>query len=100
MSRSTWKLPFVDGYLLKKVEEAIKNSSTKPIKTRSRRSTILPKFVGLNFEVYNGKKYIPVHVKEEMISHLLGEFSPTRVFHGHGTKSSDAGDKTAQRSAK
>ena len=93
MSRSVWKLPFVDGYILKKVDAAISASNTRPIKTMSRRSTILPKFVGLNFEVYNGKKYIPVHVKEEMIGHKFGEFSPTRTFHGHS-----AGDKTAKRS--
>jgi small subunit ribosomal protein S19 len=84
MTRSVWKPPFVDGYLLKAVETAVQTASTKPIKTRSRRSTILPKFVGLVFEVYNGKKYIPVGpVKEEMIGHKLGEFSPTRTFHGH-----------------
>jgi small subunit ribosomal protein S19 len=92
MSRSVWKLPFVDGHLLKKVEAAISSGNARPIKTMSRRSTILPKFIGLNFDVYNGKKYVPVQTKEEMIGHKLGEFAPTRIFHGHG------GDKKAQRS--
>jgi small subunit ribosomal protein S19 len=81
--RSSWKPPFVDGFLLKKVDVAIDENSTRPIKTMSRRSTILPKFVGLNFEVYNGKKYIQVRVKEEMVGHKLGEFSLTRIFTGH-----------------
>jgi large subunit ribosomal protein L2 len=81
--RSSWKPPFVDGFLLKKADAAIEAGSTKPIKTMSRRSTILPKFVGLNFEVYNGKKYISVRVKEEMVGHKLGEFSLTRTFQGH-----------------
>lgn len=81
--RSSWKPPFVDGFLLKKVDSAIETSSTRPIKTMSRRSTILPKFVGLNFEVYNGRKYMPVRVKEEMVGHKLGEFSPTRTFTVH-----------------
>lgn len=81
--RSSWKPPFVDGFLLNKVDAAIESGSTKPIKTMSRRSTILPKFVGLNFEVYNGKKYMPVRVKEEMVGHKLGEFSPTRTFTAH-----------------
>ena len=82
-TRSSWKPPFVDGFLLKKIDAAIDAGSSKPIKTMSRRSTILPKFVGLNFEVYNGKKYIPFRVKEEMVGHKLGEFSPTRTFNGH-----------------
>ncbi|NRA73305.1 MAG: 30S ribosomal protein S19 [Rickettsiales bacterium] len=81
--RSTWKPPFVDGFLLKKIDAAIESGSGRPIKTHSRRSTILPKFVGLSFEVYNGRKYIPVRVKEEMVGHKLGEFSPTRTYTGH-----------------
>lgn len=81
--RSTWKPPFVDGFLLKKIDAAVESGSTRPIKTMSRRSTILPKFVGLSFEVYNGRKYIPVRVKEEMVGHKLGEFSPTRTYQGH-----------------
>lgn len=91
MTRSAWKPPFVDGFLLKKVEEALKANNTRPIKTMSRRTTILPSFVGLNFEVYNGKKYLPVQVKEEMVGHKLGEFAPTRTFYGHGA------DKKAKR---
>ena len=83
MTRSIWKGPFVDGYLLKKVETKRASGSQEPIKTWSRRSVILPQFVGLTFHVYNGRKFIPVYVTEDMIYHKLGEFSPTRVFHGH-----------------
>lgn len=84
MTRSVWKGPFVDGYLLKKVEKMLESGKNNAIKTWSRRSTILPQFVGITFSVYNGKKHIPVLVKEEMVGHKLGEFSPTRTFHGHG----------------
>ena len=91
MTRSAWKPPFVDRFLLKKVEVALEGNSTRPIKTMSRRSTILPKFAGLTFEVYNGKKYIPVQIKEEMVGTKLGAYSGTRTFHGH------AGDKKAKR---
>jgi small subunit ribosomal protein S19 len=83
MARSVWKGPFVDGYLLKKAEEAKGAARNQIIKTWSRRSTILPQFVGLTFGVYNGKKFIPVSVNEDMIGHKFGEFSPTRTFHGH-----------------
>jgi len=91
MSRSVWKGPFVDGYLLKKAEEVRASGRNSVIKTWSRRSTILPQFVGLNFGVYNGQKFIPVLVTEEMIGHKLGEFSPSRTYHGH------AADKKAKR---
>jgi small subunit ribosomal protein S19 len=84
MARSVWKGPFVDLYLLKKAETAQDASSNAPIKTWSRRSTILPQFVGLTFSVYNGHKFIPVSVSEDMVGHKLGEFSPTRTYHGHG----------------
>jgi small subunit ribosomal protein S19 len=84
MSRSVWKGPFVDLYLLKKAETAQEASKTAPIKTWSRRSTILPQFVGLTFSVYNGHKFIPVSVNEDMVGHKLGEFAPTRTYHGHG----------------
>lgn len=84
MARSVWKGPFVDGYLLKKADEARESSRNKVIQTWSRRSTILPQFVGLTFGVYNGKKFIPVLVTEEMIGHKFGEFSPTRTYTGHG----------------
>ncbi|MDG1287509.1 MAG: 30S ribosomal protein S19 [Rickettsiales bacterium] len=91
MTRSVWKGPFVDGYLLKKADVARGSGRNQVIKTWSRRSTILPQFVGLTFGVYNGKKFIPVLVSEEMIGHKFGEFSPTRTFTGHGA------DKKAKR---
>ena len=83
MARSIWKGPFVDGYLLKKVQEAAKAGSRSAIKTWSRRSTILPQFVGLNFAVHNGKKFIPVFITEEMVGQKLGEYSPPRTHYGH-----------------
>ena len=83
MARSIWKGPFVDGYLLKKVQEATKTGTRTAIKTWSRRSTILPQFVGLNFAVHNGKKFIPVFITEEMVGQKLGEYSPTRTYYGH-----------------
>lgn len=81
MSRSIKKGPFFDLYLLKKAEQA--KQDKKPIKTWSRRSTILPDFVGLTFAVHNGKKFVPVYVTENMVGHKLGEFAPTRTFMGH-----------------
>lgn len=84
MSRSVWKGPFVDGYMLKKAENMIESGKNSIILTWSRRSTVLPQFVGLTFGVYNGKKHIPVVVKEDMVGHKFGEFSPTRTYHGHG----------------
>ena len=83
MTRSVWKGPFVDGYLLDKAEKAKQSGRHEVIKTWSRRSTILPQFVGLTFGVYNGKKFIPVLVSENMIGHKFGEFAPTRTFNGH-----------------
>ncbi len=83
MSRSVWKGPFVDGYLLKKAEAARASKKNEVIKTWSRRSVILPLFVGLTFAVYNGKVFIPVSVTEQMVGHKFGEFSPTRTYHGH-----------------
>ncbi len=91
MTRSVWKGPFVDEFLLKKAEATRKSGRNEVIKTWSRRSTILPQFVGLTFGVYNGKKFIPVMVSEEMIGMKFGEFSPTRTFNGH------SGDKKATR---
>ena len=83
MSRSVWKGPFVDPSLIKKVEK-LKNSPNKlPIKTWSRKSTIIPEFIGHSFLIYNGKKFIPIKISEEMVGHKLGEFSPTRQFSGH-----------------
>ena len=84
MARSVWKGPFVDLHLLKKAESAQEQSGrTGPIKTWSRRSTILPQFVGLTFNVYNGRKFVPVSVNEDMVGMKLGEFAPTRFFPGH-----------------
>jgi small subunit ribosomal protein S19 len=91
VARSVWKGPFVDGYLLKKADTSRGSGRNEVIKTWSRRSTILPQFVGLTFGVYNGNKFVPVLVTEEMIGHKFGEFSPTRTFHGH------AADKKAKR---
>ncbi|MEZ5690578.1 MAG: 30S ribosomal protein S19 [Rickettsiales bacterium] len=84
MARSVWKGPFVDGYLLKKADAARNSGRNQIIKIWSRRSTILPQFVGLTFGVYNGKKFIPVSVNEDMVGHKFGEFSPTRTYYGHG----------------
>jgi small subunit ribosomal protein S19 len=83
VARSLKKGPFVDAPLLKKVQEAQDTKSRKVIKTWSRRSTVLPEFVGLTFAVHNGKKFIPVYVTENMVGHKLGEFSPTRTFYSH-----------------
>lgn len=91
MARSVWKGPFVDGYLLKKAEEARSAGRNVIIKMWSRRSTILPQFVGLTFGVYNGKKFIPVLVTENMIGHKFGEFAPSRTYYGH------AADKKAKK---
>ena len=90
MTRSVWKGPFVDGYLLKKVEKVKQSTRNEIIKTWSRRSTILPDWLGVTFGVHNGKNFIPVLVTENMVGHKLGEFSPTRSFPGHG-----GGDKKA-----
>jgi len=83
MSRSSKKGPYVDQRLLKRVEAGL-GDSKKPIKTWSRRCTISPEFVGKYFSVHNGKTFIEVYVTEDMVGHLLGEFSPTRTFRGHG----------------
>ena len=91
MSRSVWKGPFVDGYLLKKADASRAAARPTPIKTWSRRSTILPDFIGLTFQVHNGKTFVPVNVSEEMVGHKFGEFAPTRTFQGHG------GDKKVAR---
>ena len=91
MARSVWKGPFVDGYLLKKAETVRESGRKEVIKTWSRRSTIMPQFVGLTFGVHNGQKHLPVLVTENMVGHKFGEFSPTRTFHGH------AADKRGKR---
>ncbi|MDA8668726.1 30S ribosomal protein S19 [Alphaproteobacteria bacterium] len=89
MARSVWKGPYFDITLYKKVKKSKDENSKSPIKTWSRRSTIIPDFVGVTLSVYNGKSFIPVFVTEDMVGHKLGEFSPTRVFKGH------SGDKKA-----
>ena len=83
MARSIKKGPFIDGHLLKKVEEAKSAADRRLIKTWSRRSTILPDMVGLSFAVHNGRKFVTVYVTEDMVGHKLGEFAPTRTFGGH-----------------
>jgi small subunit ribosomal protein S19 len=94
MSRSIKKGPFVDKHLLEKIDDAVKNKSKKVIKTWSRRSTIIPEAVGLTFAVHNGKKFIAVYVSENMVGHKLGEFAPTRTFHGHaGDRKGKVGKK-------
>ena len=90
MARSIKKGPFVDLHLMKKVESARAANDKRPIKTWSRRSTILPDFVGLTIAVHNGKQHIPVYITENMVGHKLGEFAPTRQFRGHTTKSDKA----------
>lgn len=94
MPRSLKKGPFIDGHLQKKVEAASANNDRRVVKTWSRRSTILPEMVGLTFAVHNGKKFVPVFITENMVGHKLGEFSPTRTFHGH------AADKKAKAAKK
>ena len=91
MARSVWKGPFVDGYLLKNAEKAAASQRNDVVKIWSRRSTILPQFVGITFGVYNGKKFIPVSVSEDMVGHKFGEFAPTRTYYGH------AADKKSKR---
>ena len=89
MARSVWKGPYFDITLFKKVKKSKEENSKSPIKTWSRRSTVIPDFVGVTISVYNGKSFIPVYVTEDMVGHKLGEFSPTRIFKGH------SGDKKA-----
>ena len=95
MTRSIWKGPFVDPSLIKKVEKLKNQANKTPIKTWSRKSTIIPEFIGVSFLIYNGKKFIPIKISEEMVGHKLGEFSPTRQFSGH-----TPADKKAAQEAK
>ncbi|MGL4677107.1 MAG: 30S ribosomal protein S19 [Brevinema sp.] len=86
MARSIKKGPYIDASLYKKVaavQDTIASGNSKPIKTWSRRSTVLPEMIGLTFQVHNGKMFVPVYINENMVGHKLGEFSPTRVFRGH-----------------
>ena len=85
MARSIKKGPYIEESLMRKVEKIGDSGAHKVIKTWSRRSTILPDFVGMTFAVHNGKKFIPVFVSENMVGHKLGEFSPTRTYYGHGS---------------
>jgi small subunit ribosomal protein S19 len=91
MPRSIKKGPFIDGHLLNKIEKAQQAGDKKAIRTWSRRSTIIPEAVGLTFAVHNGRKFVPVFITENMVGHKLGEFAPTRTFHGH------AGDKKVKK---
>jgi small subunit ribosomal protein S19 len=95
MSRSLKKGPFVDGHLMKKVEAASAGKDKKPIRTWSRRSTVVPDFIGLTIAVHNGKQHVPVYITEQMVGHKLGEFALTRTFKGHA-----ADKKTAAPSKK
>ena len=83
MARAVWKGPFVEESLIRKVDRIKNDPNRKPIKTWSRKSTIIPNFVGLSFLIYNGKKFIPLTVSEDMVGHKFGEFAPTRQFAGH-----------------
>lgn len=89
MGRSSKKGPFVDEHLLKKVRALLEANKKEPIRTFSRRSTIIPEMVGFTFLVYNGRKHLPVFVTESMVGHKLGEFAPTRVFKGHKTRAKE-----------
>ena len=91
MARSLKKGPFVDHHLLAKVEKAVETKDKKPVKTWSRRSTILPEFIGLTIAVHNGKQHVPVYIQDQMVCHKLGEFALTRTFKGH------PGDKKAKK---
>jgi small subunit ribosomal protein S19 len=97
MSRSLKKGPFVDAHLMKKVETAQSSKDKRPIKTWSRRSTIVPDFIGLTIAVHNGKQHVPVYINDQMVGHKLGEFALTRSFKGHSadrkTSSAPAGKK-------
>jgi small subunit ribosomal protein S19 len=94
MSRSTKKGPYIDEKLLMKVQKMIKSGDKKPLKTWARRSTISPEFVGVTMSVYNGRKFIPVYITENMVGHKLGEFSPTRTFKKHGAATEISRDLT------
>ena len=98
MSRAVWKGPFVEESLMKKVDKYKADPKKIPIKTWSRKSTIIPDFVGVSFLIYNGKKFIPITISEDMVGHKLGEFAPTRTFFGHTPADKKA--KTEEATAK
>ena len=100
MSRAVWKGPFVDPSLIKKVEKQKKITNTKPIKTWSRKSTIIPEFVGVSFLIHNGKKFILITISEDMVGHKLGEFSPTRHFTSHTPADKKAKQEAEQQEKK
>lgn len=93
MSRSLKKGPFVDASLMKKAEAAQQTRDKKPIKTWSRRSTVVPEFIGLTIAVHNGRQHVPVYINENMVGHKLGEFAATRTFHGHALNAAAADKK-------
>ncbi|MBM3630873.1 MAG: 30S ribosomal protein S19 [Alphaproteobacteria bacterium] len=100
MARSVWKGPFVEDSLMKKVDNYKSDSKKIPIKTWSRKSTIIPDFVGVSFLIHNGKKFIPITVSEDMVGHKLGEFAPTRTFFGHTPADKKAKPETEETSKK
>ena len=100
MARSVWKGPFVEESLIKKVEKQKLDPKRIPIKTWSRKSTIIPEFIGVSFLIYNGKKFIPLTVSEDMVGHKLGEFSPTRTFYGHTPADKKAKDSAPSKDKK
>ena len=95
MARAVWKGPFVEESLIKKVDRQKNDSNKKPIKTWSRKSTIIPDFIGISFLIYNGKKFIAITVSEDMVGHKFGEFAPTRQFSGHTTADKKAKEESA-----
>ncbi len=100
MARSVWKGPFVEESLIKKVDKQKGVSNKKPIKTWSRKSTIIPDFIGASFLIYNGKKFIPITVSEDMVGHKFGEFAPTRQFFGHTPADKKAKVETDKKASK
>ena len=95
MARAVWKGPFVEESLIKKVDKQKNDPNKKPIKIWSRRSTIIPDFIGISFLIYNGKKFIAITVSEDMVGHKFGEFAPTRQFSGHTTADKKAKEESA-----
>ena len=100
MARAVWKGPFVEESLIKKVEKQKNETNKRPIKTWSRKSTIIPDFVGFSFLIYNGKKFIPLTISEDMVGHKLGEFAPTRTFFGHTPADKKAAKEAASNQKK
>ena len=99
MSRAVWKGPFVEESLIKKVEKQKNVTNRQPIKMWSRKSTIIPDFVGFSFLIYNGKKFIPITISEDMVGHKFGEFAPTRQFSGHTPADKKAKEEDTSKSS-